>query len=204
MSQPEQHEVGIEFPITTSLAPSQSIAPTAVPILTYQRRHSLHPVTSQIESTSLQPSAPDATIPQLVSSDPSLVSNPSTTSTSSSPAPQSLPAPPSPPKRTRLQHDIVQPKIPTDGTIKHPIPRALLTVIETTEPTCYTQASKHAIWRAAMADEINALLKNKTWTLVPPSSSQNLVSCKWVFRVKHNPNGTIQRHKARLVAKGFH
>jgi histone deacetylase 1/2 len=55
-----------------------------------------------------------------------------------------------------------------------------------------------------MADEINALLKNKTWTLVPPSSSQNLVGCKWVFRVKHNPDGTIQRHKARLVAKGFH
>jgi len=97
----------------------------------------------------------------------------------------------------------VQPKIHTDGTIKYPIPRALLTAIETTEPTCYTQASKHAIWRAAMADEINALLKNKTWTLVPPSS-QNLVGCKWVFRVKHNPDGTIQRHKARLVAKGFH
>jgi hypothetical protein len=98
----------------------------------------------------------------------------------------------------------VQPKIHTDGTIKYPIPRALLTVIETTEPICYTQASKHAIWCAAMTDEINVLLKNKTWTLVPPSSSQNLIGCKWVFRVKHNPDGTIQRHKARLVAKGFH
>jgi hypothetical protein len=32
----------------------------------------------------------------------------------------------------------VQPKIHTDGTIKYPIPRALLTAIETTEPTCYT------------------------------------------------------------------
>jgi hypothetical protein len=72
----------------------------------------------------------------------------------------------------------VQPKIHTDGTIIYPIPRALLTVIETAEPTCYTQASKHEIWCAAMVDEINTLLKNKTWTLVPPSSSQNLVGCK--------------------------
>jgi hypothetical protein len=162
VSQPEQHEVGIEFPIIASSAPSQSIMPTAAPILTYQHRRSLHPVTSQIESTSLQPSAPDAIVSQLVSSDPSPVSNPPATSTSLSPAPQSLPAPPSPPKRTHLQHGIVQPKIHMDGTIKYPIPRALLTVIETTEPTCYTQASKHAIWRAAMVDEINALLKNKT------------------------------------------
>ncbi|CAL9003048.1 unnamed protein product [Prunus brigantina] len=55
-----------------------------------------------------------------------------------------------------------------------------------------------------MVDEINALLKNNTWTLVPPSSFQNLVGCKWVFRVKHNSYGTIERHKVRLVAKGFH
>jgi histone deacetylase 1/2 len=55
-----------------------------------------------------------------------------------------------------------------------------------------------------MVDEINALLKNKTWTLVPPSSSQNLIGYKWVFRVKHKPEGTTERHKTRLVAKGFH
>ena len=55
-----------------------------------------------------------------------------------------------------------------------------------------------------MADEINALLKNQTWSLVPPSSSQNTVGCKWVFRIKRLPDGTVDRYKARLVAKGFH
>jgi histone deacetylase 1/2 len=55
-----------------------------------------------------------------------------------------------------------------------------------------------------MVDEINAMLKNKTWTLVPLSLSQNLVGCKWVFRVKHKLDGIIERHKARLVAKEFH
>lgn len=53
-------------------------------------------------------------------------------------------------------------------------------------------------------DEINALLKNNTWTLVPASPSQNPVGCKWIFRVKRHPDGSIERHKARLVAKGFH
>jgi len=55
-----------------------------------------------------------------------------------------------------------------------------------------------------MVDEINAMLKNKTWTLVPLFLSQNLVGCKWVFRVKRKPNGITEHHKTRLVAKGFH
>jgi hypothetical protein len=49
-----------------------------------------------------------------------------------------------------------------------------------------------------------ALLQNQTWTLVPSHPSQNLIGCKWVFRVKHNADGSVERHKARLVTKGFH
>lgn len=74
----------------------------------------------------------------------------------------------------------------------------------TTEPTSLSQALKYPEWRAAMSDEFNALLRNGTWTLVPPDSSQNLVSCKWMFRFKSDPDGSINCYKAHLVAKGFH
>uniref|UniRef100_A0A2N9I1E0 Reverse transcriptase Ty1/copia-type domain-containing protein n=1 Tax=Fagus sylvatica TaxID=28930 RepID=A0A2N9I1E0_FAGSY len=52
--------------------------------------------------------------------------------------------------------------------------------------------------------EFDALLKNRTWNLVPSLPSQNLIGCKWVFRVKRHADGSIERFKARLVAKGFH
>lgn len=55
-----------------------------------------------------------------------------------------------------------------------------------------------------MSEEFNALIRNGTWELVAPLPSQNLVGCKWVFRIKRKPNGSIDRYKARLVAKGFH
>ena len=29
------------------------------------------------------------------------------------------------------------------------------------------------------------------------------LSCKWIFKVKHRPDGSIEQHKARLVARGF-
>ncbi|KAF2313642.1 hypothetical protein GH714_012551 [Hevea brasiliensis] len=54
-----------------------------------------------------------------------------------------------------------------------------------------------------MSEEFNALLKNGTWVLVPHESHQNLVGCKWIFRIKRHADGSIQRHKARLVAKGY-
>lgn len=55
----------------------------------------------------------------------------------------------------------------------------------------------------AMEDEINALLHNKTWDLVPPPSNKNVVTCKWLFKVKRHADGTLERLKARLVARGF-
>ena len=54
-----------------------------------------------------------------------------------------------------------------------------------------------------MNDEFQALLKNKTWHLVPHCAGLNVIDCKWVFKLKQKPDGSIDRYKARLVAKGF-
>ena len=55
-----------------------------------------------------------------------------------------------------------------------------------------------------MQAEYDALIKNKTWSLIPMCSYFQVVGCKWVFRTKYNTDGSISKHKARLVAKGFH
>ncbi|KAL6141631.1 hypothetical protein ACLB2K_059919 [Fragaria x ananassa] len=65
-------------------------------------------------------------------------------------------------------------------------------------------ANKDEQWRAAITIEINALMKNNTWSLVPPSPSQHTVGCKWVFHIKRNSDGSVERYKACLVGKGFH
>jgi hypothetical protein len=54
-----------------------------------------------------------------------------------------------------------------------------------------------------MNEEFQALLKNKTWHLVQPRAGLNVIDCKWIFKLKHKADGSIDRYKARLVAKGF-
>ncbi|KAG6504100.1 hypothetical protein ZIOFF_036429 [Zingiber officinale] len=44
-----------------------------------------------------------------------------------------------------------------------------------------------------MHEEYNALLRNQTWTLVPPSPDQNLMGNRWVFRIKRNSDCSINR-----------
>lgn len=51
--------------------------------------------------------------------------------------------------------------------------------------------------------EYNALMRNKIWSLVSSSFEQNMIDCKWGFKVKQKSDGTIDRYKAKLVAKGF-
>ena len=55
-----------------------------------------------------------------------------------------------------------------------------------------------------MNEEFDALLRNKTWSLVAPPPNINVVGCRWIYKLKHKADGSVERFKARLVAKGFH
>jgi transposase InsO family protein len=70
-------------------------------------------------------------------------------------------------------------------------------------PKSYREALSHPGWRKAMEEEMHALELNHTWDLIPNPAGTSIVGCRWVFTVKQNPDGTVDRLKARLVAKGF-
>lgn len=75
-----------------------------------------------------------------------------------------------------------------------------------TEPQSYREAIESPLkekWDEAMKRELNSLKENGTWTLQTLPKGRSAIPCKWVFKVKRQPDGTIERFKARLVAKGF-
>jgi histone deacetylase 1/2 len=69
-------------------------------------------------------------------------------------------------------------------------------------PHTYRQALQDPNWHNAMSDEFNALMKNNTWSLVPKPADVNVVTGKWIFTYKYNPDGTLSRYKARWVVRG--
>ena len=59
------------------------------------------------------------------------------------------------------------------------------------------------LWHDAALEEFNALLENSTFMPVQLPAGRNAIGCRWVFKLKRKPDGSIDRYKARLVAKGF-
>ena len=47
------------------------------------------------------------------------------------------------------------------------------------------------------------MIQNRTWDLVPPHPSQNVVTSRWLFTTKNLANGEVDRPKGMLVARGF-
>ena len=58
-------------------------------------------------------------------------------------------------------------------------------------------------WKNACDQEINSLIKRKVFEVVnKPNNNKRLIRCQWIFRVKPDNKGNIDKFKARLVANG--
>ena len=74
------------------------------------------------------------------------------------------------------------------------------------DPLTFSQAiscvdSSH--WLNAMKDELVSMDHNQVWDIVDLPSGKRPIGCKWIYKTKLNPDGSIERYKSRLVAKGF-
>ena len=92
----------------------------------------------------------------------------------------------------------------TDGIFKiqldMKIVPCLLTVMR---QSLFSEAMKSANllqWQQAMDYEMTSLVENKTWQLVEKPEGRKIVDNRWVYKVKLNMNGCVDKFKARLVA----
>lgn len=74
------------------------------------------------------------------------------------------------------------------------------------DPCTYKLAMKapdSAKWKKACDNEISTLLANGTWNIVELPPGKWAIGSRWVFKVKHNSDGSVEHYKARLVVKGY-
>ena len=75
------------------------------------------------------------------------------------------------------------------------------------EPATYDEAitgNDAELWQGAMTEELSGLAANNTWELAIPPPGIKPIPVKWVYKIKYDGLGNIERYKARLVVKGFH
>jgi hypothetical protein len=91
--------------------------------------------------------------------------------------------------------------------IKKPTPfsnyMALMCDLIENEPTCFEEAIQKKEWVDAMTEEYQSVIKNDVWEIVPRPKNKDVVSSKWLYKIKHAVDGSIEKHKARFVAHGF-
>lgn len=112
-----------------------------------------------------------------------------------------------PPKQYSLEKEAQRSKYPlaniSIGNLSNEAKAFATSIYEEETPTTMKEALDSKNWRNAMETEMEALQKNDTWETCTLPRGKQPVGCRWVFFVKHKPDGTIERYKARLVAKGY-
>jgi hypothetical protein len=101
----------------------------------------------------------------------------------------------------RVEGLLIDPSVP--GPASRILAGELHLACDDGEPRSFTEAEKHAAWRAAMQSEMDAVETNRTWELVDLPHGHRAITLKWVFKLKRDEAGAIVKHKARLVARGF-
>jgi hypothetical protein len=91
--------------------------------------------------------------------------------------------------------------------VKRPKPfssyTALMCDLLDKETTYFEEAIQKKEWADAMTKEYQSIIKNDVWEIVPRAKGKDVVSSRWLFKIKHVADGSIEKYKARFVARGF-
>eukprot|EP00253_Pinus_taeda_P003201 PITA_03201 len=71
------------------------------------------------------------------------------------------------------------------------------------EPSSFEEAMKHQVWKDAMNEEYESIMKNNIWDLVPRPQDKTVVTSKWLYKINHGADKSVEKYKARFVACGF-
>lgn len=71
------------------------------------------------------------------------------------------------------------------------------------KPTPYEKETEHEVWKNAMLEEYQSIMKNDIQKIVTRPKDKSIVTSKWVYTIKHAADGSIDKYKEKIVARGF-
>lgn len=80
---------------------------------------------------------------------------------------------------------------------------ALVSNIIDVEPSNYEEVAEKKVWKDAMVEEYQSIMKNDVWDIVLRPKEKYVVTSKWIYKIKHATGDSIGKYKARFVDRGF-
>jgi hypothetical protein len=71
------------------------------------------------------------------------------------------------------------------------------------EPTTFEEAIQKKQWKEAMMEEHQSIMKNDVWEIISRPKEKSMVTSKWVYKIKHAIDKSMDKYKARFIARGF-
>jgi hypothetical protein len=71
------------------------------------------------------------------------------------------------------------------------------------KPSCYEKATSHPVSRDVMMEEYQSIMKIDVWDIVMRPEGKSVVTSKWIYKIEHTIDGSIERHKMRFFSRGF-
>jgi hypothetical protein len=75
-----------------------------------------------------------------------------------------------------------------------------VTSIRDTKPQTFAQVVDHQVWREAMVEEYDSIVRNDVWDVDSRPVGKSVVTSRWLYKTKIIADGSIEKHKARFVA----
>ncbi len=79
----------------------------------------------------------------------------------------------------------------------------LLVMMHHSKPCNYLKAFNSKGWDHAMDQEMDSILKNRTWSLVGLSLGKKLINVQWVYEIKPTLDGKLNKFKVKLMKKKY-
>jgi hypothetical protein len=77
---------------------------------------------------------------------------------------------------------------------------ALVTSIRDTKPRTFVQAVDQQVWREAMVEEYDSIVRNDVWEVVLRPMGKSVATSRWLYKIKYAADGSIEKHKPHFVA----
>ena len=80
---------------------------------------------------------------------------------------------------------------------------ALMRKCIVTKPYSFHEVAQQTTWVDAVVEEYDSIFKNSAWEIVPNLIDKSMVGSRFIYKVKQDVDGSVEKYKAIFVSRGF-